>query len=319
MRFSTDTVPTHHRFASFREGFLARYSALEMIRDKTAPFRGEFRLLRAGPITVARLDTSPLTFLRTPTLIKDGDDSITLVFCRKGRYSSSQNGNETVLRPGQSLVLDAARMAALRALGQGNSRWSIKVPRGRLVAAVPQVDRLGGTTIAAGNDAPRLLFQYIESAHSIDLGGGSLLAALFDHHVFDLVVHAFGVQGEAQQVAETRGVRYARRQSIMKDIERNFATPGLRASMLAARLGVTPRYVHRLLEETGKTFSELILEQRLDRAMQLLTDSGRDHQRIADIAYEAGFSDLSHFNRTFRRRFGDNPSGARMARRFDIG
>jgi AraC-like DNA-binding protein len=33
--------------------------------------------------------------------------------------------------------------------------------------------------------------------------------------------------------------------------------------------------------------------------------------RIADIAYEAGFSDLSHFNRSFRRHFGLTPSELR--------
>jgi transcriptional regulator GlxA family with amidase domain len=35
--------------------------------------------------------------------------------------------------------------------------------------------------------------------------------------------------------------------------------------------------------------------------------------RIIDIAFAAGFSDVSHFNRIFRRRFGDTPSGVRIA------
>jgi AraC-like DNA-binding protein len=33
--------------------------------------------------------------------------------------------------------------------------------------------------------------------------------------------------------------------------------------------------------------------------------------RICDIALQAGFSDISHFNRLFRARFGDTPSGVR--------
>jgi AraC-like DNA-binding protein len=66
-----------------------------------------------------------------------------------------------------------------------------------------------------------------------------------------------------------------------------------------------------LLEETGKTFSEFVLEQRLNRTMRLLADSRRSRQTILAVALEAGFTDLSHFNRSFRRRFGDTPSGAR--------
>jgi AraC-like DNA-binding protein len=34
-------------------------------------------------------------------------------------------------------------------------------------------------------------------------------------------------------------------------------------------------------------------------------------KRISDIAIEAGFSDLSYFNRLFRSRFGDAPGGVR--------
>ena len=37
--------------------------------------------------------------------------------------------------------------------------------------------------------------------------------------------------------------------------------------------------------------------------------------RIADIALESGFADLSQFNRAFRRRFGDTPSGMRAEAR----
>ena len=34
--------------------------------------------------------------------------------------------------------------------------------------------------------------------------------------------------------------------------------------------------------------------------------------RICDIALQAGFSDISHFNRLFRSRFGGTPSDVRV-------
>ena len=33
--------------------------------------------------------------------------------------------------------------------------------------------------------------------------------------------------------------------------------------------------------------------------------------RIADVAFLCGFSDLSYFNRSFRKRFGETPRGYR--------
>ena len=43
----------------------------------------------------------------------------------------------------------------------------------------------------------------------------------------------------------------------------------------------------------------------------MLSDRRNDGMRIGDIAYASGFSDISHFNRSFRRRFGLTPTAAR--------
>jgi len=56
--------------------------------------------------------------------------------------------------------------------------------------------------------------------------------------------------------------------------------------VIARQLGVTPRYVHSLLEETGKSFRHHVLEHRLEKAAALLRDPCRQSCRIADIAGE---------------------------------
>jgi AraC-like DNA-binding protein len=54
-----------------------------------------------------------------------------------------------------------------------------------------------------------------------------------------------------------------------------------------------------------------VLEQRLLLARRfLLQESSRD-RKVSDIAYTAGFNDLSYFHRAFRRRFGMTPSDMR--------
>ena len=50
---------------------------------------------------------------------------------------------------------------------------------------------------------------------------------------------------------------------------------------------------------------------RLQRAFTLLTEARDNKRQISDIAFEAGFTDISHFNRLFRSRFGDAPRGVR--------
>jgi AraC-like DNA-binding protein len=94
---------------------------------------------------------------------------------------------------------------------------------------------------------------------------------------------------------------------------RDFASRDLSAARIGFSLGITARQVHRLLEETTKTFYEHVLERRLIESHRLLTDRSCEALKVADIAHRAGFVDSSYFNRVFRTRFGDTPTGVREA------
>jgi AraC-like DNA-binding protein len=78
---------------------------------------------------------------------------------------------------------------------------------------------------------------------------------------------------------------------------------------------VTPRYVHLLFDSEGLSCSKFIIERRLVYAYKMLLDSQRSDRTITAISFTSGFSDLSHFNRVFRRRFGMTPSELRSAGR----
>ncbi len=68
-----------------------------------------------------------------------------------------------------------------------------------------------------------------------------------------------------------------------------------------------------LFEGDRTTFSQFLLDERLARVHLTLRDPLRASLGISAIAYEAGFGDLSHFNRAFRRRYGATPSDVRAA------
>lgn len=65
-----------------------------------------------------------------------------------------------------------------------------------------------------------------------------------------------------------------------------------------------PRY-------TGSTFTEFLNRVRLDHARRQLLAGG---ESISAIAYAAGFNHLSHFNRLYRRTYGQTPSADRARR-----
>ena len=130
-----------------------------------------------------------------------------------------------------------------------------------------------------------------------------------------LIALTLGATGEAAQIAERRGGRAARLQSLKSDILNHLSSESLSVRAVAARHKVTPRYIQRLFEESGVTLTEYVLGQRLARAHRQLTDARLAERTLTAIALEAGFSDLSYFNRAFRRRFGATPSDMRAQAR----
>jgi AraC-like DNA-binding protein len=110
-----------------------------------------------------------------------------------------------------------------------------------------------------------------------------------------------------------KSVRVAGLQRIRR-CGRRFGEPNFDLDDVAGALCISRRYVQKLLDEgTGKSFTEHLAECRLERAFAMLTDPHHLHLAIIDIAFGVGFGDVSHFNRTFRRRFGETPSGVRAA------
>ncbi len=95
--------------------------------------------------------------------------------------------------------------------------------------------------------------------------------------------------------------------ALKADIEVGLGQSSLSLEQLANTYGVTTRYFQKLFEAEGRTFSDYLLERRLERAFHMLRDGNRMDHTVSAIAFGVGFGDLSYFNRTFKKRFGATP------------
>ena len=85
----------------------------------------------------------------------------------------------------------------------------------------------------------------------------------------------------------------------------------LRVADLAAHLHMSAsRTAHVVKEETGQSWTELLLQERLRTACRLLekTEAG-----IVQIALNSGFGDQSQFQKIFKRHFGMTPGRYRRS------
>ncbi|MGH7714937.1 MAG: GlxA family transcriptional regulator [Vulcanimicrobiaceae bacterium] len=106
----------------------------------------------------------------------------------------------------------------------------------------------------------------------------------------------------------TRPVRDNMVREAMLIIEQNLAEPHL-LSGLSGSLGVSARQIERrFVGAVGMTPREYRLRLRLSRAKWMLEHTDRS---VTEIGLDCGFTDCSHFSRTFRDRFQVQPSSAR--------
>ncbi len=81
---------------------------------------------------------------------------------------------------------------------------------------------------------------------------------------------------------------------------------------LAKELGVSPNCLSEAInKKNGCNFSDFINGYRIMAARAIMDKPGAEHQKIAAIAYEAGFNSLSVFNVAFRKFTGLTPSAYR--------
>ena len=73
-----------------------------------------------------------------------------------------------------------------------------------------------------------------------------------------------------------------------------------------------PHLSFLLKKHLGQSFKQLLIEKRIEYAIQLLTHS--PDRQVTLICNDAGFSDLSHFEKTFKRMVGVSPGRYRKER-----
>ena len=85
-----------------------------------------------------------------------------------------------------------------------------------------------------------------------------------------------------------------------------FDKSDLNLKYLSEQLGVHPVHISRAVPKyLSVNLGEYLRQQKLKKAIPLLLNTDNS---LTTIAYEAGFSDQSHFNRVFNSIFNMNPS-----------
>jgi AraC-like DNA-binding protein len=311
-RLSTSSLPARDRLSQWREMYGRKFLRLEHEPLSDLSFEVDLAVRKLPDCGIASVRISPLRVGRTRELVSDGNDGLTFQLSSSAGVAR-QLGREIEIDAGQAIAMSNADVGTFD-FPLASRVLALSLSRGRLAALVRNLEDTLVRAVPNDSQAVALLKAYVAALDDLPATTPEL-ADLVAAHLYDLAALALGAAGDAAALARGRGVRAARLVAAKAFVRRHLYHSDLRADSVAAHLGVTPRYVHMLFEPDGCSFLEYVLAERLARAYRvLLGDSARS---VSAVAFATGFSDLSHFNRTFRRHFGRTPTEVRADARRD--
>jgi AraC family transcriptional activator of tynA and feaB len=287
-------------FGTWADDLAAAFVQLEPRRIADLPFRGAITKADADPIKVSRVTATRHSVLRLSSHIARSNDDLSFLNLQlRGMARYTQRGHEQICGPGDLAVVDTTEPFEI-ANGRDFELFCFTVPRKFLPPGYLDRPRLTLTATEIGRALSRTLAGYAELCLAAHVPDAVLSASAA--HVIDLVRHAPGVIAEEPAKRLNAPVLM----SMMLDhIEHHSHEADLCAGALAQKFGCSERYVHKLFASTGRSVGEHVNERRIAECTRnLLIEPDRT---IAEIAFAAGFRDISHFNRLFKRINGTSP------------
>jgi AraC family transcriptional activator of tynA and feaB len=318
--FTTDRVPEAARALHWRDEFLRVFdSEARLEHDPARPFRGEVATRDLGTATLVSVrlehdEAQPHVIRHDPGPdSRDGRSSVYLLLKLAGTSRYHYEGGSQLARPGDVVLFD------------GEQSWASESPRGRhqtlvlrmarepLLARLEWVSMPAVLALRSEQKLGGLIENFLRSLARLDARAARPLGKGLVEQLQNLLVQSLNLALPSRAHSRSRA-RRVQLDNIREYLHQHLGDPDLGPGAVAARFGISTRYLHRLHAEQGQSLSAWVMQQRLERCRRDLDDPSSAERSVTDIAMAWGFNDLSHFGRCFRAAYGLTPSEWRKFR-----
>jgi AraC family transcriptional regulator, positive regulator of tynA and feaB len=308
--FSTGTASSHEAFAYWRDVLAQHFVHLRPERVGLGPFRSTIEAQQLEGYSFSRVSAAPQRVHRAiREIARSPYDLIFLNLHLRGEGSFRQEGDELVLNPGDLFILDAVRPFELGCEG-GVTQISLKVPRQILWERMRHPEGARGTRIPGRSRIGKLLSGYIKTLWrrgETEQQTGDPSAV---DHLFSLV--AYEVDRRHGDAALPRSaVRAGIYACAVWCIGEAHGMPELTPRSVAHAVGTSLRALQNIFADRQDAISRHIQNRRITTVARWLADPAMREQTIGQLAFMAGFSELSHFTHAFVRGYKETPSAWR--------
>lgn len=303
--WSTDSVHINERFDFWQDVVCRQICRLECERHVDTPFSGELRYARFGPLDFIEMRSEPLIFSRTTSHIREmTSQTMVLSLPLTSQSKKALNLRELSTQRGDVSCYDATRPQKLMINSQ-ISALILQLPKELLGNYLLNIEDYDSTVISTRTLVGQMASDMILSLASHLGKGNNQKNDLAITALLQLIAYAM-TESKGESANEDRHalIKVCLKQSIQKFIDANFHCRELTPSLIAERFKISSRYLHRLFEDEQHSVAKTIISTRLGNAMRILAS---EKHSIKQVAFRCGFKDVSHFSRTFKKRYALNP------------
>ncbi|NIX76033.1 helix-turn-helix domain-containing protein [Microvirga terricola] len=309
--FDTSALKTEDQFPFWLDVICDSFLGMKAERSGRGAFEARVEMFGLGAVNLSLARLPPQRMYRDAAEIRRATEEAYCLQFINGGTAHSVARNQFSLSTGDIAIFDTTAPSDAFILDRSLNTTTIHIPKrlldSRLGAAFDVSQQL-----SKDSGVVRLLADYVSSLSRTIRTLPDEVGEKAGEILCDLLA-ATAKPGEVEQLRG--GLRAARLAAAKRFIHQNLTNPNLNPTKVSQHLGVSERYVHKLFELTGKSFSENMIAARLDACRHVLRTPSEDHRTIADIAFEYGFSDLSHFYRRYRAQWDETPGDTRNGRR----
>lgn len=305
MIYSTQDVHPRERLSYWREVATRGYVEHDFIPE-SGTFNGSVKIATLPGLGLAAFEGDAARVSRSERSAARADcGDVLLCMQRSGEIRISQEGRDVVLDGRAIFLIDPLHPFELD-IRTRSASIVVKVPRAMLEARIGNLAGLTARPVTQSSGIGTLAMGFLdllpEQAELLDDVAGLKVA----EQLLDLTALAFTTgHPRGSALSSPRAIALLR---LKATIERLLIEPGLKPERVAAETGISVRYANTLLAQEHSSIERFVTERRLERCRSALQDAAQAHRSVGEIAFNWGFSDLSHFGRRFKARYGLTPT-----------
>lgn len=238
---------------------------------------------------------------------RDAQEHLFLIVQIEGSCGLEHSGQQNVLDVGECILVDSTKPTTFYFGGRFSNHLSLHLPR-QLMYSDSRIHFDVARKLFASD--PMALMLHALIAKIMTTAESDSASPHLRQLMFTATRQAFHSSRESEPLHALHDSATKRLQMVDMLIDRHLTENDLSARWLATRLGISIRTLQQDFQGVGVTCTTVIRDKRLRLAKEKI-EQLKEHKTggtIAEVAYSAGFNDISYFNRSFKELFDCSPT-----------